>query len=539
MKVLIVDDETHVRDAIRLLLPWEEMGFHRILDAESKEEALQLIWQERPELAIVDVVIGESFGMEVMNYINDKKFNTRVIVISGHDDFQYVRAMFVLGAMEYLLKPIEQDKLEEAVRCALDQMRENPGSGTENFGVDQQFKTISPDRRHGLLRKLFRSELSDKAYEELKENSVAFGKADRCVILHCSGSTLPVHREDIMLKVSRLINQMQEQLESEWKGAVFQNMKPSMDIVILIYGTEKREFMQEIAELKKMAVKENCSLRLGVSRVHCFPEELEYAWEEARTAADYVYGSDLFLTVEYRDAMHPVRLKRNLQAENALRSAVILGSMDSVEEALKKWEKTVISDMPCTVGLYRSLWEDFFLMYKRWETEDEGIQEESFSVKEGGEKNFGDILEGSWAGVSDRMYQYFLAAAAELIQRKRQSQHAVRMIPKVVNFLELNYMKKITQSECADYFHINKDYLSRAFKNYTGIGMAKYLNTIRIRKSQELLRSTDLQVMEIADRVGYFDAKYFSRQFKLATGMTPAQYRNKAMGETGDSIKND
>ena len=102
------------------------------------------------------------------------------------------------------------------------------------------------------------------------------------------------------------------------------------------------------------------------------------------------------------------------------------------------------------------------------------------------------------------------------------------MMPKVVDFLELNYMRRLSQQECADYFHMNKDYLSRAFKKHTGIGMAKYLNNIRIRKAQELLKSTDLQVMEIADQVGYFDSKYFSRQFKLATGMTPAQYRQEA-----------
>lgn len=57
--------------------------------------------------------------------------------------------------------------------------------------------------------------------------------------------------------------------------------------------------------------------------------------------------------------------------------------------------------------------------------------------------------------------------------------------------------------------------------------MAKYLNNIRIRKAKELLRTTDLQIQEIADQVGYFDSKYFSRQFKTATGMTPAQYRQE------------
>ena len=122
MKVLIVDEESHVRDAIQLLLPWETMNFDTILTAESVPAAINQIQEEQPELAIVDVVIGDTLGMEIMNYINDQKLDIKVVVISGHDDFQYVRAMFILGALEYLLKPIEQDKLLEAVKKAVSQI---------------------------------------------------------------------------------------------------------------------------------------------------------------------------------------------------------------------------------------------------------------------------------------------------------------------------------------------------------------------------------------------------------------------------------
>ena len=120
MKLLIVDDEKHVRDAIQLLLPWEQLGFDQLLSAERVEVAIDLIGVKKPELAIVDVVIENVYGMDIMNYINDHSLRTKVIVISGHDDFQYVRAMFVLGAVEYLLKPIEPDKLSEAVKKALE-----------------------------------------------------------------------------------------------------------------------------------------------------------------------------------------------------------------------------------------------------------------------------------------------------------------------------------------------------------------------------------------------------------------------------------
>ncbi|MCB7318012.1 response regulator transcription factor [Lacrimispora sp. 210928-DFI.3.58] len=526
MKVLIVDDESHVRDAIQLLLPWDSLGFDTVLTSESVDEAVQMIQEERPELAIVDVVIGPVFGMDIMNYINDRKLNTKVVVISGHDDFQYVRAMFILGALEYLLKPIEQDKLREAVEKAVSQLHSGP-EAEEEFAVDKQFKQVSPDYRHGLLRKLFRPELSARAYDELCRISQGFQSVDRCRILHCTGSTLSVHQEGYMLKVSRLVNKMQEKLEAEEKGTVFQNMKPSMDIVILIYGTGRMDFDQEILALKKLAVSENCMINLGCSRIHNFPEKLEQAWEEARVAADHIAGTGIFSVREYEQGMHRLHLKGNLQMENALLSAVILGNIVSVEERLGMWGEAVMDGQPRTVGLLRNLWESFFQMYRKWENAAETADEEI--LLSGTEKNFGDVLiGGSWDGVLNRMYQYFLKSTAELMESRKQILNASGMMPKVVDFLELNYMRRLSQQECADYFHMNKDYLSRAFKKHTGIGMAKYLNNIRIRKAQELLKSTDLQVMEIADQVGYFDSKYFSRQFKLATGMTPAQYRQEA-----------
>lgn len=524
MKVLIVDDESHVREAIQLLLPWQELGFDRILTAESVAEAVLSIQTERPELAIVDVVIGNVLGMEIMNYINDQKLSTKVVVISGHDDFQYVRAMFILGALEYLLKPIEQDRLLDAVHKALSQM--DVKQATEEFAVDKQFKSISPDYQHGLLRKLFRPELSGRAYEELVRISPRLKDVGWCRILHCTGSTLPVHEEGYMLKLSRLVNRMQEKLETEGKGTVFQNMQPSMDIVVLIYGTGDINFEKEVLALKKLAVSENCVLNLGGSRIHKFPEELESAWTEARLAADHLTGTGIFAIKEYEPGMNRIYLKENLQMENALRSSVILGNIVSVEDGLSAWGETAISGRPVTVGLLRSLWDSFFLMYGKWEQSVEGL-DEGLLLK-GIVRNFGDVLSGPWEDTLNRMYRYFLEVTAELIENRRQIQNASGMMPKVVDFLELNYMKRISQQECADYFHINKDYLSRAFKKHTGIGMAKYLNNIRIRKAKELLRSTELQIQEIADQVGYFDAKYFSRQFKLATGMTPASYRQDA-----------
>lgn len=92
-------------------------------------------------------------------------------------------------------------------------------------------------------------------------------------------------------------------------------------------------------------------------------------------------------------------------------------------------------------------------------------------------------------------------------------------------FLESNYSQKITQQDLADLFYLNKDYLCRRFKQEYGVSMMTYLAGIRISKAQELLSGTALHYQQIAEAVGISDSKYFARQFKQKTGMTPAEYR--------------
>lgn len=532
MKVLIVDDESHVRDAIFLLLPWEELGFERIFMAQTVAAATRLIQDEKPELAIVDVVIGNELGTEIMNYINDQKIRTTVIAISGHDDFQYVRSMFILGALEYLLKPIEQDKLYGAVKKAQVQIGADPQSQSVLSGLSRRQNTS--EYQQDLLRNLFQAELVESSFAQLLEVAPQFSEKKQCRVLHCTGSTLSVHQDEFLQRMSRLLNQIQEELESVGQGVIFQNMQPSMDIVILLYGPAQVDFDRELHRIKELALRENCAVILGSSRMHAFPNELRTAWKEAMIAADHNDQFGIFALKEYDSKMSNMYLKSSLQKESALYSSIIIGDLPTIKIQLQRWAEIVMNGQPHTIGLLRLLWEEFFQLYNDWERAAEITDEDVFLTEH--IRTLGDILGNSWDGTLKQMYKYFITCIEQLIENKKLMQESPNMMARVTDYLELNYMKRISQQECADHFHINKDYLSRAFKKHTGIGMVKYLNNIRIRKACELLTSTDLQIMEIADQVGYFDAKYFSRQFKVVTGVSPAQYRYEYRSQSSQII---
>lgn len=120
MKVLIVDDEAHVIRAVKLLVPWQELGITETYEALTPQDAIRIIEAEQPEILITDIVMQDLSGIDLMKYIAGSLKHIKVIVISGYNNFDYVRSSLQHGGVDYLLKPLDQDQLIEAVKKAAD-----------------------------------------------------------------------------------------------------------------------------------------------------------------------------------------------------------------------------------------------------------------------------------------------------------------------------------------------------------------------------------------------------------------------------------
>ena len=119
MKVMIVDDEAHVITAVKLLVPWNELGITQILEASNPQDAIRIMEQEQPEILITDIVMQDLSGIDLMEYVNHAPFHTKVVVISGYNNFEYVRGSLQNGGVDYLLKPLDQNQLIAAVKKAV------------------------------------------------------------------------------------------------------------------------------------------------------------------------------------------------------------------------------------------------------------------------------------------------------------------------------------------------------------------------------------------------------------------------------------
>jgi two-component system response regulator YesN len=119
MKALIVDDETNVRKIIRFMGQWQKHGITDILEAKNGEEAKVLIDRECPEIIMTDVKMPKKNGIELIEWLDTNSYPGKVIMITGFDDYDFMRKAVQHGSFDYLLKPIEEEMLNETLAEAV------------------------------------------------------------------------------------------------------------------------------------------------------------------------------------------------------------------------------------------------------------------------------------------------------------------------------------------------------------------------------------------------------------------------------------
>lgn len=98
-----------------------------------------------------------------------------------------------------------------------------------------------------------------------------------------------------------------------------------------------------------------------------------------------------------------------------------------------------------------------------------------------------------------------------------------------IEYLKKNFTRKVTLRDTAKHLSMSPEHLSRSFKKENGVGFNKYVNLLRLQKAEELLRTTERSVSEIAEECGFDDSNYFSLKFKELYGVPPKTLRRSAL----------
>lgn len=525
MKALIVDDEKHVREGILLLGDWMNVGITEIYEASDGEEAINLIRQHQPAIIFTDMKMPNKDGISLLKWIQEEHYRGKVIVVSGYDDYQYMRKAINYGSFDYILKPVDPDILNETLKKAVGEwmaVEEDRLQQIKSNQIANEVRSLYWDRIFSLfLTNSYNAEQLEKVEAEFR---ITRNKTEmQIVIFPIKPYMFEQFNDNPDLLYFTLLNILNEVLNEDKQGIAFRNCTKENEIILLSWTNEDtlNSLLARIDQIVRRALKVNGSYSIG--GVGIFPEGIRSSYAKA----EFVHlNSNLLAKAEgsfifgERDVVSSKKIYL-FDYFNELNLAIKSGSMEEVESIVDRIFAPLL-----LVG-YISLdqvntWEHELYAFKKHMLDEYNLSCKNHTFLE---KRFCEFKHFSLPDCINIIKQDFYQLIKKMMSAKQDN--VKNTIFDIETFIQDNYYKEITLQELADRFYISREYISRKFKKVFEENISDYITKIRIEKAKLLLKNPSTKVTEISSAIGYHDDKYFRKLFKKITGVTPSQYRKE------------
>jgi two-component system response regulator YesN len=520
-KVFLVEDEIVTREGIRDNVDWEAAGFEFCGEAPDGEMALPLIEETEPDIIITDIKMPFMDGLQLSKIVRERMPGAKIIILSGHDEFEYAQAALKLGATEYLLKPISSKdilKVLQRIKTLLDQERKERESYTELQKRDQG--NLALLREKFLLRLVMGGISSAKAIEQGKQfklNIIAQYYLVLLLKIELCDDSNPFDYYEYQ-RVERAVS---DRVIND--PNVLHIKKDFDELVLLLIGNNPKQLQQDGANLAKSiqseVEKENiCNLAIGMGTPQQRLGDIHRSFIEA---LDKVKNAELSPhSIESDKSGEHIEL---LQLDrSALENYLKFGTLQDYDKYYFTYLQPVSEE-----SLRSDLIRNYLLV-------DVVLTITQFISNLGGKADqiipeINDI-ESLLDNVTDinQMNEVLkkLVISALIFRDSKVNHERSKLIQKAKSFIDAHFSDPdLKMNQVAVKFNISPGHFSTVFSQEIGETYRDYITNLRINRAKEFLRSTDLKSSEIASQVGYNDPHYFSTVFKKNTGLPPQQFR--------------
>lgn len=182
IRMLIVDDEYYIRLGIVHAFDWSSMNIKIVGEAQDGAEGFELAMEKKPDLILMDICMPFLNGLELMQKLRGEKMDCGIIVLSGYDEFEYAQKSLQYGVLDYLLKPIDKQKLRETIEKACLTIRNKRSlQNYQNFAQQEH-----PAIRNQFLQDILLGNITDSTSIEEKIRFLHLPLIDGCYQLICA-----------------------------------------------------------------------------------------------------------------------------------------------------------------------------------------------------------------------------------------------------------------------------------------------------------------------------------------------------------------
>ncbi|MFK9091003.1 response regulator [Bacillus salipaludis] len=528
MKVLIVDDEKHVREGIKLLGEWEQNGITEIFEAGNGEEAIQLIQTHKPQIIFSDMKMPKMDGTLLMEWIKANLPASKTIVVTGYDDYHYMRKAIHFGSMDYLLKPVDPEILNHTLETAVKEWKKEEADRMRKASSAQLINEMKPVYRDRKLTQLINSDIIEEdLYKEfgfhLSQNyTVALVRINHKAIVAFQGG-----RDLAYFTILNIINELL--LENEC-GIGFRYLASKGEIVVIFWNQFERitDFLAQIYQTVKNVIHISCPIAIGK-----LVDKSSKLIDSYQHAKQVLLNSNLLENAEsrvYRQDELPVVMLKSLMAYSSnIELAVQAGEIGAFEELIEQIAFDYTENHYLSFKQLIHFENEYLVISNQW------FKKYDIPIK------VADDIEKRIDGFFDKNGTFQLEDYKERMKREitlflkkvkqKSSQKNSNVISEIEKYLQSNFDRDVKLQEISDHFYISREYISRKFKQEFNVNISDYIVKIRMARAKSLLKNSQLKIYEIANMIGYQDDKYFRKVFKKVVGVTPNEYREVNMNK--------
>lgn len=486
--VLIVEDEKMIRMGLKTMIQRSGVPVEVIMECSNGEMALEVIKEQKIDVMFTDIRMPKMDGIELVKQMQSCEHVPLTVAISGYDDFSYAVEMLRNGVREYILKPIEREKITEILK-KLNEEIENDQKKAENFQKlgYQQIKhlmllehTTAEEVR--TLEKQYEKEFYEGNYAVCCQNireRTDMQKENYIYLENIEGNDIFVVREEALEML------LKNELKDGYAGV--SGMHQGL-------GELRDAYLESLRMRKQAFCQKQTVARLGMQTEH-IPEKL-------------------------------VQEAEKLLGDSAKLQRVQLIGTDRREELERVWTNFFyeVKNGRIRPEQYEMCMNEFFRDIIK--TYRNAVEEDMNTLKEYQEL-FGEDCIGDY---EEKLVSWILG-----LQEKINSQLDVnrnsQKIQQAVEYIEKNYATDLNMAVVSNHISMNYSLFSYSFKQYTGSNFVNYLKDIRMREAKRLLTESDMRIIEISQAVGYDNEKHFMKIFKASCGVSPSEYRKNMRQE--------
>ncbi|MCJ8012097.1 response regulator [Paenibacillus sp. KQZ6P-2] len=493
MNIIVADDEMLARETLIGILEDNGPGLE-IREAGSGQELIDLVRQWKPDVAFVDIRMPGKSGLEAIKEALPFAPSTQWIMLTGYAEFEYAREAIQLGAVDYLLKPVDPQRVENILKQA------KAKAGQESLSYCRDFEAQMVSVFHDQIL----PEPSSPSPASAGESWLAvLIYEDKPMQTETSGST------ETLVPVTRI-------LRETINGCC------SKELLLALVTLSKDEHLL----IGKASTEKD---RRSLLRL---PEEIT---EHSRQLTTFTRMLTSLQTKEHtslsplRDEVAKLRALSYLRSVTEVLAPLGLSEMESLG-ANPVYAKTGRIAADLAKAYQRGDYVAFISSCEKLQTHWMSQPVMLTMLKErlvsyfrcviGPHLTYDVQLDTDWLG------QLPEAAGASML-KKKSVEEKQDWLDAVIRYLEANFCGDITVAGVAERFQVSPNHLSTLFHKKMGVTFIQYMTRLRMLKAQELLSIPGMKVVEAAEQVGYYSTRHFTNLFKENVGCYPSEFSKK------------